>query len=129
MIVKTREDGEIGKIEMCRKVSIMLNDLNNIEIRYRNSKIDRIIEYLFVLQKAICLNKGKAKNIILDSGQFADWMIARRGDKISRYAITKHLSCANNVVANIEDKTRIPTIDMFLKIVEALGYTVTIEDL
>lgn len=129
ILIKTREDTGITKTAMSFKMKMMYSNFVMFESLENNSHLDKIIEYLWILKKAIYLSKDDVKNAIISAGQFSYWLSAHRDGVCTQQSLSKTIGASVSTISGIEQGKTLPRIDMFLKIVEALGYTVTIEDL
>ena len=85
----------------------------------------KIFDYLQVINAYIQIGKVS----IFNYENLLAWLIeARKIHSLSQRALAKEIECAPLTIANIERGETIISIDTFLKVVDALGYVINIED-
>ena len=129
ILTKSRAEAGVTKLDMSFKMKMLYSDFVRFESLEDNSNLDNVVEYLWMLKKAIYLSKDGVKSVIISAGQFGYWLSAHRDKVYTRQSLSKAIGVSGTTIGNIEQGKNLPRIDTFLKIVEALGYTVTIEDL
>jgi DNA-binding XRE family transcriptional regulator len=121
-LVETRNKANVTKYEINKNTGFPYHRLKVIEEDPDNFIISQAIRYLYGMRYMIVLNKPGYKDFgIIDAKQFGDWLSQIRPKICSRYALAKQIGCGGSVLFNIENKKTIPSIDMFLKIIDILG--------
>lgn len=108
---------------------ILPNSLKRMENGEDNFGIQKAIKYLHLICKYIILSNNNNKYAILNAEQFNSWLSIHRKETHTQRSLSEATGASVSLIAKFEQNKNFPSIDMFLKIVEALGYTVTIEDL
>lgn len=99
--------------------------LRRFEKGGNNSNMKKIFDYLQVINAYIQIGKVS----IFNYENLLAWLIeARKIHSLSQRALAKEIECAPLTIANIERGETIISIDTFLKVVDALGYVINIED-
>ncbi len=129
MLVKAREEAGYNKSQLCIESEMLLSQLLRIETAHNNFGLDKSLKYLSGIHKAVGIRKGRKKIVFSDVEQFADWLPSTYQEMGSRNALATKIGSDSNVLSNIEKKNTKVSIDTFLKTVNVLGYTVTIENL
>lgn len=75
----------------------------------------------------IVLSDSRSAMQISNVKKFGAWLKQKRKGKFSQRDLATAIGCSYPTIANIERNSNIPTIDVFLKIVEVLGYYIEIK--
>ena len=114
--------------EMCFKLNTMPTDIYRLEGGTNNFLLNRIMDYLSTVGYVICLQDVKSNKLMLvNYDMVVEWLIHARTGKYSQRALAEQIGRSYVTIANVERNKTNMSIDIFLKIVDVLGYTVTIE--
>lgn len=127
MLVKSREQAGISKNEMCRRTGLTFARLQLIEAKPNNFIISKPIQYLNAIGCVLCLVKGSACTLVQTEQDVAMWLKESRKNLFSQRTLAQAIGCSYLTIANIERGKTTITIDTLLKIVNALGYTISIK--
>ena len=121
-----QQSGKIMKI-IGFELNMLPGDIYRLEKGGNNFAFDKAIEFLKVMGCVIKLHNQKDIFYITDYFAFVEFLITTRSIKYSQRSLSELAQCSYVAIANIERKKNVMRIDIFLKIVDVLGYTVTIE--
>lgn len=127
LLIDTRQNMSVGKNEMCRLTGFTFVQLQLLEDKPNNFAIKKAIDYLAALHCVIVLSRSCSAMQINDVEKFSFWLKQKRKGKFSQRDLAKSVGCSYPTIANIERNSNIPTIDVFLKIVDVLGYNIEIK--
>lgn len=128
-LIDTRQNMGIGKNEMCRLTGFTFVQLQLLEDKPNNFAIKKAIDYLAALHCVMVLSYSRSTMQINDVEKFSCWLKQKRKGKFSQRDLATAVGCSYPTIANIERNSNIPTIDVFLKIVEVLGYNIEIKSI
>ena len=123
-----RESLDISKYKISKDTGLTALQLNRIEDAVNSYSMGNIFKYLDVINCRIALCKGKRIYILNNIEDFGSWVTKRRGQKMSMYALAKLIESNITTITRIETNQSSVGVDLFLKIIEAFGYTLKIED-
>lgn len=127
LLINTRQNMGVGKNEMCRLTGFTFVQLQLLEDKPNNFAIKKAIDYLAALHCVIVLSYSHSAMQISNVEKFGAWLKQKRKGKFSQRDLATAIGCSYPTIANIERNSNIPTIDVFLKIVEVLGYNIEIK--
>ena len=122
-----RQQSEKTMKEIGFELNMLPGDIYRLEKGGNNFAFDKAIDFLKTVECVIKLQNGKSLFIVSDYELLIKWIVAVRAKKYSQRSLAEAATCSYVAIANIERRKNIMRIDIFLKIVDALGYTVTIE--
>lgn len=129
LLINTRQNAGVGKNEMCRLAGFTFNQLQLLEDKPNNFAIKKAINYLAALHHVIVLSNSKSMTQITSAERFALWLKQTRNGIYLQRELADVVGCSYRTIANIEQHSNIPTIDVFLKILEALKYNIEIKQI
>ena len=127
MLTQCRQDNNISKNEMCRLAAWPFKQLQLIEAKPNNFSMDKAFVYLTAIHNKIVLRDSKTTFSIDSIEAVAAWLKQARKERFSLRSLAVETQCSFVTLSNIERMTNKITVDIFLKLVEALDYTLTIE--
>lgn len=130
LMAAVRSKSKITTTELSFQIKMLLPTLRRFEKGEHNFKLDRVIQYLSILgyQIILCSNNGVEETFKI--AQYSDipkFIKCARKDKYTQRELAINIGCTYATIANIERQSNIVSIDMFLKLVETLNYSVKIE--
>jgi transcriptional regulator with XRE-family HTH domain len=126
LLVKQREQNNIGKNEMCRLTGFTFVQLQLLEVRPNNFAIKKAIDYLAALHKVIVIYNHRNETTINNVEKFNKWLVNKR-KKIPIRTLAEMAGCSFSAISHAEQGISVISIDVFLKIIEALGYEIKIK--
>lgn len=127
LLVAQREANNIGKNELCRLAEFTFLQLQRIESAGNNYNMGLAFRYLSVVKSCVCLQKGKKEWVLTEYNQFPKWLVKVRDGKFSLRKLALVADCSYSAVTNVEHGKTVISIDLFLKIIEVLGYNIEIK--
>lgn len=121
-----RKESGIKMKEMCFVMNTMPTTIYRLEKGIGNFAINQMFSYFDALHKKIYLIKD-AEYEIKNIEDFRGWLKNVRINRYSQRSLAMAVGCTHATIANIERGANIPTIDLFLKIVDALEYHIDIK--
>lgn len=125
-LVKARENAGVGKNEQCRRTGFTFVQLQLLEAKPNNFAINKAIDYLNALDCKLAIGNNNECVYINKPLDFAVWLKSARNGKFSQRSLANEAGCTYPTIANIEGNKNTVTIDIMLKILDVLGYTVKI---
>lgn len=129
LLVAQREANNIGKNELCRFAEFTFLQLQRIENADNNYNMGLAFRYLSVVKSKVCLQKGKKEWSLTEYSQFPKWLAKARDGKFSLRKLALVANCSYSAVTNVEHEKTVISIDLFLKIVDVLGYNIEIKSI
>lgn len=123
-----RESLCISKYKISKDTGLTPLQLNRIEDAVNSYSMGNIFKYLNAIGCNINLHKGKRTNVLNCIEDFSSWVTKRRGKNITMYALGKQIGSNVVTITRIETKQTVVGVDLFLKIVEAFGWELKIEN-
>lgn len=127
LLVETREKTGLSKNAMCRLTGFTFGQLQFLEAKPNNFSMDKAFYYLDCICKVVIVQKGRSKKMLCDMNSVASWLQNARKGVYSQRTLATAIDCAYPTIANIERGSSKVTVDIFLKLVDVLGYTIKIE--
>lgn len=127
MLVKVRENANIGKNEMCRQTGFTFGQLQLIETKPNNFAMDKAFHYLDTIGMVLSIEKDNHSDKMNDIESIAVWLKAARNGLYTQRSLAEAVGCTYPTIANIERGSNKITVDNFLKLADVLGYTIKIQ--
>ena len=87
------------------------------------------MEYLNVINHQIVIYNGSSEYKCKSYDKLITWLVTKRGKTYSQQQLSDIISMSRSTIAKIETQKTVLGIDVFLKIIEVLGYELKIESL
>lgn len=127
LLSQLRKTSGMKMVDICADMRCMSDKIYRIENHNYSANIVKILKYIGVLHKAMILTNGKTQYNIYELADFANWLNTARGD-MSFYKLAKITGRTDGMLSGIARGKSSVGIDIALSLVDALGYTVKIED-
>lgn len=127
LLVAQREANNIGKNELCRSAEFTFLQLQRLESAGNNYNMGLVFRYLAVVNSNVCLQKGKKEWCLTEYNQIPKWLAKARDGKFSLRKLAIAADCSYSAVTNVEHGKTVISVDLFLKLVEVLGYSIEIK--
>ncbi len=128
-LVTQRELKNTGKNELCRITGFTFVQLQRLEGASNNYGLNLVCKYLEAINSAMLLIETTHQTTIKNYDQLIKWLIKVRKTKYSGRSLAEATGISYSMVARIETKKSILTIDAFLKIINALECSFEIKSL
>lgn len=127
LMADVRKQNPITTTDLSFAIKMLLPTLRRFEKGEHNFKIDKAIQYLHILGYRITLlNKG-GKYTISTYVDIINFLKQARKNNFTQRDLALKVGCSYVTIANIERQSNIISIDLFLKLVDALAYNIKIE--
>lgn len=98
--------------------------LRRFEKGINNPSMNKVFEYLNVVNAALILDS----KVFTESKTLVEFIVNTRTGKMSQRQLANAIDVSYVMVARVESGKSNLTLDVFLKIIDVLGYTVQIEN-
>ena len=112
--------------DVCFALGLMPTDIYRLERGSHNFNMKKAIDYLNVVGYSIALTKDNGHCLIGEYKLLVEWLKSARQGIFSQRSLAQEVGCSYAVIANTEIEKSIISIDLFLQIIEALGYELKI---
>ena len=127
MMAQAKKESGVTTSELSFTLRMLVSTLRRLEKGVHNFSVEKVVEYLNVLNAELCLEKeGKIPYSIKNYDSFIEWLVNVRAGQYTQRSLATELDCSYVAIANIERKKNIISIDTFLKLMDVLGYTIKI---
>lgn len=126
LLLKERERKGKSLYSIQQQLDALYHQVKYIETGGHSFNIVKAIDYLKAIDSTITLSNGQNVFTIHDYHSFIDWLKNTRQEIMSQRSLAQKIGCSYAAIANAEVKKSIMGIDMFLKVIEALGYELKI---
>ena len=121
-----KQSGVLAK-QICFAMNTMPTDIYRIEKGHSNTNLNKIIDFLKATNGAIELSNGNNCFAINDYSSFIEWLInIRTSNNYTQRSLADAAGCSYAAIANTERQNNVLSIDVFLKLMDVLGYTIKI---
>ena len=127
LLTQCRENKNIGKNEMCRLTGFTFQQLQRIEGALNNFNLQFVFRYMNVVGAVLSFEKDGVQYVISNYEEYPKWLQFARTGLYSLRKLAEVVECAYSAITNVEHEKTIIGIDLFLKITDALGYSIKIE--
>lgn len=127
LMVEAKKRSGISTSQVSFELKMLLPSLRRLEKGIHNFSVSKAIDYLHSINGYIQLHKNKTIYSIMQYEDIVQWLINERKDNYTKHALTQKTGCANGTIGNIESGKSVMSIDIFLRLSEVLGFSITIE--
>ncbi len=127
LLVKQRENKNIGKNELCRMTGFTFLQLQRIENASNNFNMSLVFRYLDSVGASLSLCNDRHSYMLQEYGEYAQWLTNAREGLYSFRKLAEAANCSFSAIVNVERGKTVISIDSFLKLADTLGYTIKIE--
>jgi transcriptional regulator with XRE-family HTH domain len=125
-MVKCRENAGCGKNELCRRTGFTFNQLQYLETAANNFNMNLVIRHLKAIECQMSLKNDKTFTVNKYQ-DIIDWLVKSRKPDYTQRSLAESTGCSQKTIVNIESGRNIVGIDIFLRLAEALGFTVELK--
>lgn len=132
IVSEYRKTSEIKMKEICFQMSVMPTAIYRLEKGDSNFSMENMLMYLQALRLYLNLYKNDCQSVY-HIQSFDDLkntiILLRQEQNLSQRKLAEQAGCGHITIANFERNKNTITIDVFLKIIDVLGYQLKIEQL
>lgn len=125
ILLNERKKQEISLYSVQKQMGLTFQQAKRIESGENNFNLNKAIDFLAAINCIIKLKKNKVNYVVRDYDSFVKWLVDTRKGMTQRDLATQ-AGCSYAVIANVEQGRNIISIDVFIKIVEALDYEIQV---
>lgn len=129
LLAQQREENNIGKNEMCRLTGFSFLQLQRIENAGNNYNMQLVFRYLSAIWAGIILQKRNKELILVEYSQLIEWLISARKKNYTQQQLADDIDISRGMLMRIESQKSNLSVDIFLKIVDVLGYKIDIQSI
>lgn len=119
----------ISASEISFSMRMLLPTLRRFEKGKHNFTLVKVMEYLKVLHAKLVIYNKESTITVDEYSQLVEWVVSARKDSYSQRKLAEAISVSYVMLARVESHKSSLSIDVFLKIVEVLGYNIKIKSL
>lgn len=126
LLAQAKQQSGIGTKKLSLKTRQWPQALCRFERGLNNSNLVKILDYLQAIGFTMVISNQDDSIAFQDYDKIIDWIkVARRG-RYSQRALAEAIGYSSVHVAYFESKKALLTIDLFLKIVDLLGFSLNV---
>lgn len=129
LLAQQREENNIGKNAMCRLTGFSFLQLQLIENACNNYNMKLVFRYLSAIWAGIILQKRNKELILVEYSQLIEWLISARKKNYTQQQLADDIDISRGMLMRIESQKSNLSVDIFLKIVDVLGYKIDIQSI
>ncbi|MGN1218823.1 MAG: helix-turn-helix domain-containing protein [Phocaeicola sp.] len=115
--------------EISFSMKMLMPTLRRFEKGEHNFSLVKVMEYLKVLHAQLVIYNDKSTVACTEYSQLIAWLVSARKDGYPQRKLAEVIGISYVMLARIESNKSSLSIDIFLKIIEVLGYSVNIKSL
>lgn len=119
----------ISASEISFSMRMLLPTLRRFEKGKHNFTLVKVMEYLKVLHAKLVIYNKESTITVDEYSQLVEWVVSARKDSYSQRKLAEAIGVSYVMLARVESHKSSLSIDVFLKIVEVLGYNIKIKSL
>ena len=112
--------------DVCFALGLMPIGIYRLERGSHNFNVKKAIDYLGAVGYTIVLSNNNDDFIMCEYSLFVDWLKNARKDKFTQRSLAQKIGYTHVAIANVETFKSVISIDVFLQVIEALGYELKI---
>lgn len=119
----------ISASEISFSMRMLMPTLHRFERGKHNFNLVKVMEYLKVLHAKLVIYNKESTITVDEYSQLVEWVVSARKDSYSQRKLAEAIGISYVMLARVESHKSNLSIDVFLRIVEVLGYNITIKSL
>lgn len=119
----------ISASEISFSMRMLLPTLRRFEKGKHNFTLVKVMEYLKVLHAKLVIYNKESTITVDEYSQLVEWVVSARKDSYSQRKLAEAIGVSYVMLARVESHKNNLSIDIFLRIVEVLGYNIKIKSL
>lgn len=129
LMEQAKTSSNIPSSEISFSMKMLLPTLRRFEKGEHNFSMTKVMEYMNVLQANLVICKKSSKKSFTTYEQLISWLISERKKSFSQRSLAEAVDMSYVMLARVESQKSNLTIDVFLKIVDVLGYNIEIKSI
>ena len=113
--------------EISFSMKMLMPTLRRFEKGEHNFSLVKVMEYLQVLHAQLVIYNEKSTVVVTEYSQLIEWLVSARKNGYTQRKLAEAVGISYVMLARIESNKSSLSIDVYLKIIEVLGYSVNIE--
>lgn len=113
--------------EISFSMKMLMPTLRRFEKGEHNFSLVKVMEYLQVLHAQLVIYNEKSIVVVTEYNQLIEWLVSARKNGYTQRKLAEAVGISYVMLARIESNKSSLSIDVYLKIIEVLGYSVNIK--
>lgn len=113
--------------EISFSMKMLMPTLRRFEKGEHNFSLVKVMEYLQVLHAQLVIYNEKSTVVVTEYSQLIEWLVSARKNGYTQRKLAEAVGISYVMLARIESNKSNLSIDVYLKIIEVLGYSVNIK--
>lgn len=113
--------------EISFSMKMLMPTLRRFEKGEHNFSLVKVMEYLQVLHAQLVIYNEKSTVVVTEYSQLIEWLVSARKNDYTQRKLAEAIGISYVMLARIESNKSSLSIDVYLKIIEVLGYSVNIK--
>lgn len=113
--------------EISFSMKMLMPTLRRFEKGEHNFSLVKVMEYLQVLHAQLVIYNEKSTVVVTEYNQLIEWLVSARKNGYTQRKLAEAVGISYVMLARIESNKSSLSIDVYLKIIEVLGYSVNIK--
>lgn len=113
--------------EISFSMKMLMPTLRRFEKGEHNFSLVKVMEYLQVLHAQLVIYNEKSTVVVTEYSQLIEWLVSARKNGYTQRKLAEAIGISYVMLARIESNKSSLSIDVYLKIIEVLGYSVNIK--
>lgn len=113
--------------EISFSMKMLMPTLRRFEKGEHNFSLVKVMEYLQVLHAQLVIYNEKSIVVVTEYSQLIEWLVSARKNGYTQRKLAEAIGISYVMLARIESNKSSLSIDVYLKIIEVLGYSVNIK--
>lgn len=113
--------------EISFSMKMLMPTLRRFEKGEHNFSLVKVMGYLQVLHAQLVIYNEKSTVVVTEYSQLIEWLVSARKNGYTQRQLAEAVGISYVMLARIESNKSSLSIDVYLKIIEVLGYSVNIK--
>lgn len=127
LMEQAKKCSKLTPSEISFSMKMLMPTLRRFEKGEHNFSMTKVMDYLKVLHAKLMVFSNSFQKSFTDYEQLISWLILERKKTFSQRTLAEAVGMSYVMLARVESQKSNLTIDVFLKIVEVLGYNIEIK--
>jgi transcriptional regulator with XRE-family HTH domain len=129
-LIDCRKASGVKMKDMCFAMGVMPTTIYRLESAKNSFSIDNVFMYLKAIECQMSLKNSSKKNKSFAINKYQDiidWLVKSRKPDYTQRSLAERIDCSHITIANYESGKNIIGVDIFLRIIDALEFTVELK--
>lgn len=113
--------------EISFSMKMLMPTLRRFEKGEHNFSLVKVMEYLQVLHAQLVIYNEKSTVVVTEYSQLIEWLVSARKNRNTQRKLAEAIGISYVMLARVESNKSNLSIDVLLKILEVLGYSINIK--